>query len=154
MSLRFRFTDLAVQVLQAYQDTSCNSVAWKLRLIELVVSACHDIAVFLYQLDHGEHWHADHEYWLEEQFEKYPNERLQARLPLPPPTLFWHRSFRASHRYPNGVAELAGYWTETQIFGGVVLFDRGESGEEVRQNIIAKFETNRIVDVTNKMLLI
>ncbi|KAK2609559.1 hypothetical protein N8I77_003055 [Diaporthe amygdali] len=28
------------------------------------------------------------------------------------------------------VAELAGYWAETQIFGGVVLFDRGESGEE------------------------
>lgn len=108
-------------------------MAWKLRLIELVVTACHDIAVCLYQLDYGDHEHADHEDWLEEQFEKYYNARSEARLPLPPPTLFWHRSFRAWHRYPNGVAELAGYWAETQIFGGVVLFDRGESGEEVSQ---------------------
>lgn len=50
---------------------------------------------------------------------------------LPPATLFWHGSFRDSHRYPNGVAELAGYWAETQIFGDVVLFDRGDTGEEV-----------------------
>lgn len=33
--------------------------------------------------------------------------------------------------YPNGWADVAGYWAEHHIFGGVVLFDRGESEEEV-----------------------
>lgn len=49
---------------------------------------------------------------------------------LPPATLFWHGSFIDSHRYPNGIAELAEYWAETHIFGGVLLFDRGETDEE------------------------
>ncbi|KAI7774163.1 hypothetical protein LA080_009211 [Diaporthe eres] len=31
-------------------------------------------------------------------------------------------------------AELGGYWAETQIFGGVVLFDRGNTGEEVARD--------------------
>ena len=111
-------------------------MAWKLRLIELVVNACHDIAIFLYQLDDGIHKHTEHEAWLAEQEQKYPNKHLRARLLLPPPTLFWHGSFRDSHRYPSGVAELAGYWAETQIFGGVILFDRGQSGEEVSSSAV------------------
>ncbi|CAK7221252.1 hypothetical protein SCUCBS95973_004430 [Sporothrix curviconia] len=28
-------------------------------------------------------------------------------------------------RYPRGVADIVGYWAETRIFGGVVVFDRG-----------------------------
>lgn len=52
------FTDLHhlitwLQTLEAYQDTLPGSIAWKLRLLELVASACHDIAVHLYQMDAG-----------------------------------------------------------------------------------------------------
>ncbi|KAI3393264.1 hypothetical protein diail_4523 [Diaporthe ilicicola] len=125
LSLKFE-----AKTLQAYQDAKCHSVAWKLRLIELVVVACHDIAIFLYKMDEGAHKHAEHEAWLKEQKKKYPNKRSTARKLLPPASLFWHGAFRSHRRYPNGLAELAGYWAENQIFGGVVLFDRGESGEE------------------------
>lgn len=38
---------------------SPGSVAFKLRLLELVVIACHDIAVLLYKLDNGPHKHAE-----------------------------------------------------------------------------------------------
>lgn len=34
--------------------------------------------------------------------------------------------------YPFGTSDMAGYWAEDRIFGGVVLFERGESGKEVR----------------------
>jgi hypothetical protein len=30
-------------------------------------------------------------------------------------------------QYPDGLADVAGYWAEDQIFGGVVLFDRSQS---------------------------
>ncbi|KAG8156868.1 hypothetical protein KVR01_013281 [Diaporthe batatas] len=125
LSLKFE-----AKTLQAYQDAKCNSVAWKLRLIELVVVACHDIAIFLYKMDDGAHKHAEHEAWLAKQREKYLNKRSTKRMVLPPRSLFWHGMFRDHKRYPNGVAELAGYWAEGQIFGGAVMFDRGESGEE------------------------
>ncbi|KAJ3546675.1 hypothetical protein NM208_g1890 [Fusarium decemcellulare] len=35
-------------------------------------------------------------------------------------------------RYPNGIGDMVGYWAENRILGGVVLFDRGESGFECK----------------------
>jgi hypothetical protein len=53
------------------------------------------------------------------------------RNTLPPPTLFWTGAYMDWLQYPNGLADMAGYWAETRVFGGVVLFDRGESENEV-----------------------
>lgn len=49
-----------------------------------------------------------------------------------------HKNYRDFEQYPNGVADIVGYWAEAQIFGGVVLFDRRkpsdrEPHEDVRQ---------------------
>lgn len=40
-------------------------------------------------------------------------------------------------RYPRGLADVAGYWAEVQIFGGVVVFNRGpeEGARQVSANI-------------------
>ncbi|KAK7700269.1 hypothetical protein SLS64_011082 [Diaporthe eres] len=46
----------------------------------------------------------------------------------PWPTSFAVTSYTDVEQYPDGVADLAGYWAESLIFGGVVLFGRGESG--------------------------
>jgi hypothetical protein len=35
-------------------------------------------------------------------------------------------------QYPDCIANVVGYWAELRIFGGVVVFERGESGVEVR----------------------
>ncbi|CVL09906.1 uncharacterized protein FPRN_13464 [Fusarium proliferatum] len=49
------------------------------------------------------------------------------------PTAFAHGPYIAVDQYPNGAADTVGYWAEARIFGGVVVFDRGEDGTESRQ---------------------
>lgn len=44
---------------------------------------------------------------------------------------FYHTEYQAFEDYPFGLLNVVGYWAETKLFGGVVLFDRGESGVEV-----------------------
>lgn len=43
-----------------------------------------------------------------------------------PQTLFRHKFYLDADLYPEGVADVVGYWAESRIFGGVVLFDRRE----------------------------
>lgn len=42
----------------------------------------------------------------------------------PPPTLFKHTYYFDHKQYPDGVADMVGYWVESRILGGVILFDR------------------------------
>lgn len=46
-------------------------------------------------------------------------------------TELFHRRYTAYEQYPRGVADGVGYWAELQLFGGVILFDRGPLGQEV-----------------------
>lgn len=96
---------------------------------------CHDIAVFLYQLDNGTHKHAEWETWHKEKLEllaeQDPQNIRTHRFKYGPPTPFYRIGYMFWKKYPNGLADVAGYWAEHHIFGGVVLFDRGESEEEV-----------------------
>ena len=128
---------LNLQTIQAYQDTTLGTAAFKLRLLELVVIACHDIAVYLYQLDDGAHKHAEWEKWHTEKLDALakedPEESRVHRSEYGPPTPFWRSFYRYYIKYPNGLADVVGYWVEYEIFGGVVLFDRGESEEEVSE---------------------
>lgn len=56
--------DLHTEVIEAYQVVLPDSVAWKPRLLELVVTACHNIAVFfLYQMDDAVHKPAENDAW-------------------------------------------------------------------------------------------
>jgi hypothetical protein len=50
----------------------------------------------------------------------------------PFPTLFAHGSYVDHEQCPEGVADMAGYWAGDRIFGGVILFNRVESENEVR----------------------
>ncbi|KAG8167953.1 hypothetical protein KVR01_003642 [Diaporthe batatas] len=117
------------KLLRAYQNTSPDTIAYKLRLLEMVVIACHNIAVSLYQLDDGTHKQAEWEEWRDQY--------MHTIYGLPTP--FYVDLYVDSDRYPNGLADIVGYWAEHHIFGGVVLFDRGRDEEEV-SNI--KFRLN------------
>ena len=44
----------------------------------------------------------------------------------------YHNFYVRFQNYPFGLLDVVGYWAETQLFGGVLLFDRGHSGYEVR----------------------
>lgn len=50
----------------------------------------------------------------------------------PPATLFRHTWYRDHAQYPHGAADVAGYWAENRVLGGVVLFDR-KAEEEARE---------------------
>lgn len=94
--------------------------------------SCHDIAILLYCLDNGVHKHADWTSWREQQLENLPEHcSKRERSKCGPPTLFYANQYLDPKRFPHGLADVAGYWAELRIFGGVVLFDRGQSEDEV-----------------------
>lgn len=118
-----------------------GSREFKLRLVELVAVSIHSLAVTLFSLEPKSHTPEYIEYvtkWEEPAgWEYWGDEGLKGRSwheptwPRPP-TLFRTAHCTDSDIYPNGVADLAGYWAEDRIFGGVFVFDRGQSGTEVR----------------------
>ncbi|KAL2754229.1 hypothetical protein ACRALDRAFT_1063132 [Sodiomyces alcalophilus JCM 7366] len=114
----------------AYQRTVFGSKAFQLRLLELLARACHQIAVYLFQVGERNHHHGEHERWRDEPREKNPWDWYR------PPIAFSHGSYNAFDQYPNGIADVAGYWAEAKIFGGVVVFDRGETETECRDVFI------------------
>lgn len=114
------------QVLQRYQDVPAGSRASKLPFIELVAVAVHTIAADLFELDGAFHKKDTPCSSLK------GDEDAHVRQCLPPwPTTFAVVGFTDTKQFPRGVADIAGYWAEDLILGGVVLFGRGESGTSV-----------------------
>ena len=94
--------------------------------------SCHQIAVYLFQLTGYNHHRAEHDAW---------KDTLQALHPLAPPqaaTAFSHAPYIAHDQYPDGIADIVGYWAEARIFGGTVVFDRGVTESEVRLHTVPK----------------
>lgn len=115
-----------VQVLQRYQEVPAGSRASKLPLLELVAVAIHHIAAELFRLDGAFHKRDTPCTSLK------GDEGDDIRRCFPPwPTTFAVVGFTDTERFPAGIADVAGYWAEDVIFGGVVLFGRGESGTGV-----------------------
>lgn len=80
--------------------------------------------MYLFQLDEGAHKHNDYEAWL--------SSLLESPCPLSRALVaFCHNDYVFYDQYLNGVTDCVGYWAEAKVFGGVVVFDRGESEKEV-----------------------
>lgn len=45
---------------------------------------------------------------------------------------FYRDGYKRVENYPFGLSSVVRYWAESQLFRGVLLFDRGDSGLEVR----------------------
>ncbi|KAL2372743.1 hypothetical protein BDBG_03058 [Blastomyces gilchristii SLH14081] len=123
-------------IAQAFQNSTPGSREFHLRLIEIPAVLCHGIAVHLYQAyDGGFHKPEppDPIVW--------PDELLWPNMPPTPPLKalpaeLFHHSYDFWQQYPNGIADIVGYWAEYRLFGGVVLFDRGEIGHECKDIFI------------------
>lgn len=113
--------------MHAYHSAAPGSREFNKRLIELLAVALHQTAMLLYQSDQVLHkndgissWHpprSDRGFW-----RMYPDGHT--------PTIFRHSWFDNYKSYPNGVADVVGYWAENRILGGVALFDRrGKEGD-------------------------
>ena len=118
-----------------------------MRLVELVCVAIHEIAVAVFNLQpksHTEEHISQVTKWqIEAGWIDYGGGDRAWEEPSypPPPTHFYHFLFCDYDLYPNGIADIAGYWAEDQICGGVALFNRGESGTEVSKAIVLSHRT-------------
>ncbi|RSL93329.1 hypothetical protein CEP52_013302 [Fusarium oligoseptatum] len=134
---RFDPSDLLFkeQSINAFGKTAPGSREFNLRLIELIVVACHQIAAYLFGLDDGVHKHRVFDDWLQQQLvESILNSRngkANSGYKLPP-SAFFHSAYTYVEEYPQGLGDVAGYWAEGKIFGGVVVFDRGETEQECK----------------------
>ncbi|KAF7536451.1 hypothetical protein G7054_g4584 [Neopestalotiopsis clavispora] len=118
-------------LLRAFQTAPPSSArAFDMRLLELTAVALHQIGVLLFQLQLELHDpRTTHGLDIEsvtswEQEPKPPFPRI-----VPDPTLFTNPRFTAQDQYPNGLADVVGYWAENRILGGVLLFDRSQNWE-------------------------
>jgi len=120
--------EIDAKLVQRYQDSKAGSNESELLLLEIIAIAIHEIAILLFR----DFSHTSHT----------PEEREEALKQLPPgasrnrvmlkarPVDLYHSRYLNWEQYPTGVADMVGYWAEFQIFGGVILFDRGVLGDE------------------------
>lgn len=64
---------------------------------------------------------------------------------------FYHTDYKRFEDYPFGLLNVVGYWAEAEIFGGVVLFERGEGGSGVR--CYRRFLTKPMLTETRSLML-
>ena len=107
--------------MSQYRAAAPHSRAFNTRLIELVSRGIHQIAVELFKSGHSFHTDDTFSSWIPPKadslfWEFHPNGPL--------PTWFFLSWYKDVDEYPNGAADLAGYWAENLILGGIALFDR------------------------------
>lgn len=121
------------------------------RLIELIAITVHQLAAALFKLDLRLH-NGD------------VDRLVQWRMPstggspsaIPRSTLFNHPAYLAEDVYPDGVADVVGYWAEDRILGGVVVFHRRaearspDSLPNVWLHSARRWVTNRPYELTDE----
>lgn len=102
-----------------------SSKKFNLRLIELTACALHQIGVLLFQVDKLHDPTTTQGLDIDDvtSWERPPDQWARTK---PWPTLFMHLHFGAHEQYPNGIADIVGYWAENRILGGVALFDHSQ----------------------------
>ena len=111
------------KLLKVFQAAVPGTKVFETRLIELVAVLVHQFGALLYQIDFRLH-QGDVNAVLDWQAMPPPGFTGPYELVPPPPTIFYHSEYMDADIYPNGVADIVGYWTEERIFGGVVVFNR------------------------------
>jgi hypothetical protein len=120
-TLRFK-----VELVRAFRETRIGSVGFKVRLIEIVAVAIHQLGVSAFKADYTLHQGDDLDSITNHVNPRWPTDPPPRWLYYHPPaaTLFYHCWYRAGDIYPEGVADVVGYWVESRILGGVFIFDR------------------------------
>jgi hypothetical protein len=93
----------------------------------MVAVALHQLSVLLYKLGDLQQ-HDEWKLWTPPH--RYNNPEIWSD-PEPYHILFFHSWFQEHKQYPEGVADMVGYWAENRIMGDVVLFDRRAWGTKV-----------------------
>lgn len=111
------------QLLDALQTHQPGSSSFNTRFIEIMAVSVHEIAKYFYGLDSRGHQDDGIERWVPPKNKDW-EWWWGAHPDGPRPTLFQHRYYFDYEQYPDGAADMVGYWAESRILGGVILFDR------------------------------
>ncbi|KAK2759804.1 hypothetical protein FQN54_002538 [Arachnomyces sp. PD_36] len=130
------------QTAQAYQMVPLRSSAFNMHLLEIVAVAVHDLASRLYTMLHPNG----------EIPEDIPPDDSFPPLPTATPSSFYVYPYYLWQSYPRGVSDMVGYWAEKQIFGGVVLFDRGPNDDKNCHGAYIHYERENIFQLTDTQL--
>ncbi|POS70092.1 hypothetical protein DHEL01_v211516 [Diaporthe helianthi] len=123
LSTQIAQSTLAQILLRALQAQPLGSDFFNVRLIEFIAVGVHEVAKYLYKLDSKGHQDDGIETWVPPKNEDW--DWWWRRYPDgPPPTLFYHTYYFDHEQYPDGAADMVGYWAESRILGGVIVFDR------------------------------
>ena len=113
------------QLVQKYQNAPLDTREHDLCLLEMTAASINALAGIIYLACHPDTDLKPPKPSIDQGFDySFP-------LPDVRPIDFYHTSYEAYERYPFGLLNVVGYWAEDKLFGGVLLFDRGESGAEV-----------------------
>lgn len=96
------------QAVQTYQDAALFSDQFFFRLLRVVAHAVHSLGRVIYMCSNNRPVY---------HYTGFPHR---------PPDLR-HPNYQAFQMDPYGVADGVGYWVETQIFGGIILFEHESS---------------------------
>jgi hypothetical protein len=110
-----------------------------------VAIAVHSIAVTLFQRGHCIHdalWKTKDAAYSIDAVTTWREDLGRPDL-NPDPTLFSHFSYMAVGQYPNGLADIVGYWAENKVLGGVVIFDRSDSWDDDKSEPNVYFHSDR-----------
>lgn len=117
-------------MLQAYKDSRPGTKEFKLRLIETTAVVIHSLAALLFEHTNERPYKCPEPERKIVIVDGLP-ELTDEIIGDPIPTYLYHDDYLDHDLYPMGVADVVAYWAETHLFGGVVVFDHGESDTEV-----------------------
>lgn len=115
--------EIDLKLAQNYQNALPGSREHLLRLLEIAAASVNALAGMIYTSFHKD---------------------TNILPPEPPGGHFWqfrrtdhfyvdfyHTNYRRFEDFPFGLLNVVGYWAEAELFGGVVLFERVESGSKI-----------------------
>ncbi|KAK5652855.1 hypothetical protein OQA88_9521 [Cercophora sp. LCS_1] len=112
------------KTLSAFRSARPGTKAFNTRLIELVAVSLHQFGALLFQLGFRLH-KGDIDSVVKWEMPRPAIIDPKNWFVLPPrPTIFNHPLYLHDDIYPEGVADIVGYWAEDRILGAVVVFDR------------------------------
>ena len=113
----------SIQVSQKYQNAPSGTYEHLLRLVQIAAASLNALAGMIYVSRHRD---------------------MELNPPDPPGgshrlfhrtddfyVKFYNTDYRHFQEYPFGLLNVVGYWAETEIFGGVLLFEHDEIGSGV-----------------------
>ncbi|KAF2803398.1 uncharacterized protein BDZ99DRAFT_526751 [Mytilinidion resinicola] len=122
-NFNFDILQFDAKTARAYQNTTFDLREFKLRLLEMIAVACHKIAALLYKEVKGDAIPTERILYQPPPITYPPSydgtlRKPVARSPyLVLPTDFYHMSYQAMEQYPDGIADVVGYWAELRILG-------------------------------------